>query len=67
MNRYDLDVYFDSVKIYSATFTSINHLVKFACGFDRTLVELVAFDSLFVKSLPILELCEEFEGACYGI
>lgn len=67
MNRYDLDVYHDDLKVYSASFTSINHLVRFACGFDRKSCELIAFDILFVKSIPIYELCDEFEGANYGI
>lgn len=65
--RYGLDVYYSSVCVYSSAFSSINNLVKFACGFDRSSCELDAVDFVFERSLPIEELCKEFEGDIYGI
>lgn len=65
--RYDLDVYFSDICIYSSSFSSINHMVKFACGFDRNNCELDAIDTVMERSIPINELCKEFEGDCYGI
>lgn len=64
--RYDLTVYYSSVPIYSASFSSINLLVKFACGFDPV-CDIDAIDAVFERSLPIEELMNEFKGDCYGI
>lgn len=65
--RYDLDVFCNSVLIYSASFSSINHLVRFACGFDRNAVEFFATDSVFERTLPLTELCLEMESNNNGI
>lgn len=65
--RYDLDVYYADVPIYAGSFSSINLLVKFACGFDRSICELSASDSIFDRSIPVEELCLEFEGDRSGI
>lgn len=65
--RYDLDVFYDSANIYHASFSSINNLTKFACGFDRNICEIVAIDSLMERSLPIENMCDVFEGEMYGI
>ena len=64
--RYDLDVFYSSVPIYAASFSSINLLVKFACGFDST-CDISAFDTVLEKSLPIEELINEFRSDSYGI
>lgn len=65
--RYDLDVYVNAVCVYNASFSSINHLVKFACGFDINYCELTAHDVVTEKYLPIDRLCEEFRSDTYGI
>lgn len=65
--RYDLDVFVNDVPVYSASFSSINNLVKFACGFDRSNCDFIAIDSLFEKTVPIIELMNVFEGENYGI
>ena len=65
--RYDLDVFYNSVPVYSASFSSINNLVKFACGFDRRVCDILATDVLYEKSVPIVELCNTFEGENNGI
>ena len=65
--RYDLDVFCNSVLVYSASFSSINNLVRFACGFDRNLVEFFATDTLFERSLPLNDLCLEMESNNHGI
>lgn len=65
--RYDLVVYCIDTPIYNAAFSSINNLVKFACGFDRNVCVLDAVDVVFEKPIPIDELCKEFEVDINGI
>lgn len=65
--RYDFDVFYNSVCVYSCSFSSINNLVKFACGFDRNVCDLSAVDNVFERDIPLEDLCIEFEGDCYGI
>ena len=65
--RYDLDVYYSGIHLYSASFSSINHLVKFACGFDSKYCDIEAFDTVFENTLPIYELMKEFRGDVNGI
>ena len=65
--RYDLDVFYRDVPVYSASFSSINNLVKFSCGFNRNNCEFIATDVLLEKSIPIVELMNVFEGENYGI
>lgn len=65
--RYDLVVFYNEYPIYSAAFSSINHVVRFACGFDRTVCELDCVDTVFEKSIPIVDLCKEFDSDSYGI
>lgn len=65
--RYDLDVFYSDVPIYSASFSSINNLVKFACGFDYNICVLLAIDTLTERSLPIEQLCNDFRSDINGI
>lgn len=65
--RYDLDVFYNSVPVYSASFSSINHLVKFACGFDNTVCDFIAVDVVTEKTVPIEELMEVFRSDINGI
>lgn len=65
--RYDLDVFYNSIPVYSASFSSINNLVKFACGFDSNICDFLATDILYEKSVPIVELMNEFKGDNYGV
>lgn len=65
--RFDLDVYYSDVPIYSASFSSVNLLVKFACGFDNNVCTIMANDVLTEKSLPIDELMNVFRGDVNGI
>lgn len=65
--RYDLTVFYNDYPLYNAAFSSINHLVRFACGFDRSVCEFDAVDIVYEKTIPIVELCKEFECDNYGI
>ena len=65
--RYDLDVFYSDVPIYSASFSSLNHITKFACGFDTNVCVLMATDTLLEKSLPIEQMCNEFRSDINGI
>lgn len=65
--RYDLDVFYIDTPIYSSSFSSINNMVKFACGFDGNICTFNAVDVVLEKSVPIEELMEVFKGEIYGI
>lgn len=69
--RYHLSVYFidspDDSSVFEFDFSSINQLVKVACGFNDSFCSFVAIDSIFGKILPLTALIEEFKGDCYGI
>lgn len=65
--RYDLDVYYIDVPIYSASFSSINNMVKFACGFDNNVCDFHCIDVVLERSVPIVELMEVFRGDINGI
>lgn len=65
--RYDLLVTYKDLVIYNAAFSSINHVVRFACGFDRKICDIDVVDCVFDKTIPIEELCKEFENDNYGI
>lgn len=65
--RFDLDVFHDKKLVYHASFSSINHIVKFACGFDEKLCDIEAIDTVFDQTLPIYELMKEFRGNVNGI
>lgn len=65
--RYDLDVFYNEVPVYGASFSSINHLVKFACGFDVNVCDFIAVDVVTEKSIPIVELMEIFRSDINGI
>lgn len=65
--RYDLNVYYSDVPLYSASFSSINNLVKFACGFNDTICDIDAVDTLYERSIPIEELILEFRSDFNGI
>lgn len=65
--RYDLDVFFNSTPVYSASFSSINLMVKFACGFDFNVCDFIATDIVLEKSVPLNELCNVFRSDEYGI
>ena len=67
--RYELEVYTSEYDpVYKGCFSSINHLVKFASGFDDTQVNhMTAFDIVFERQIPIVALIEEFRGNLNGI
>lgn len=65
--RYDLSVFCNEHLVYAANFSSINLLVKFACGFDRNICELDCVDTVFEKTIPLEDLCKEFENDRNGI
>lgn len=65
--RYDLCVSYADVPIYSASFSSLNNMVKFACGFDSSICDIVASDAVFDRSIPIDDYIMEFKDSCYGI
>lgn len=65
--RYDLDVFYSDIPIYSSSFSSINHLVKFAMGFDNSVCDFIAVDTLHERTIPIVELMNEFRGEQSGI
>ena len=66
--RYELNVFdFNGSCVYSSSFSSINLLVKFACGFDLSLCELEGIDIVFDRTLPLEKLVDEFKGDIYGI
>ena len=65
--RYDLDVFHNDCNVYSASFSSINLLVKFACGFDDTYCDFIAVDTLNERTIPLVELMNEFRSDQNGI
>lgn len=65
--RYDLDVFYNSVPIYSGSFSSINLLTKFSCGFDSNVCDFIAVDTLLENTLPIEEMMNDFRGDINGI
>lgn len=64
--RYDLEVCYKDFPIYAASFSSINLLVKFACGFSSDCT-FDAYDTVFEKILPIEGLMNEFRSDSNGI
>ena len=65
--RYDLYVSYSDIPIYSASFSSVNLLIKIACGFDRHLCDVTATDIILEKTLPIEEYCQIFQDDINGI
>lgn len=65
--RYDLDVFYNSTPIYCGSFSSINLLCKFACGFDFSVCDFIATDVVTEKSVPLVELCNVYKGDINGI
>lgn len=64
--RYELDVSAGNVLVYHGCFSSINQLVKFACGFEDH-CDLDAWDPVTMKHLPINELTDEFKYMSIGV
>lgn len=65
--RYDLCVSYNNVPIYSCSFSSINLLIKIACGFDRNVCDVDASDVVLAKTIPIEDYCQIFEDDVNGI
>lgn len=65
--RYDLDVFYNSVPIYSGSFSSINILLKVASGFDSNICELDCVDTVMEKNLDIDEMSHIFKNEQNGI
>lgn len=65
--RYDLLVSYNSVPIYSCSFSSLNLMVKIACGFDRNICDIDATDTLLEKTVPVTDYCQIFQDDINGI
>lgn len=63
--RYDLVASKGDSIVYEGSFSSINMMVKFACGFVGC--DLDAYDTAFNKSLPIDGLIHEFINDVSGL
>lgn len=64
--RYRLNVAINGDHVFDGCFSSINQMVKVACGFSESCV-FESFDDLFDKVIPIYTLIGEFQRNSNGI